>query len=40
VLEDLRRLKQLIETGEVATTRGQPSGTRSLVGRAFSRGES
>ncbi|MBM0107175.1 SRPBCC family protein [Steroidobacter sp. S1-65] len=40
VLEDLRRLKQLIETGEIATTRGQPSGARSLVGRAFSRGES
>ncbi len=40
VLEDLRRLKQLIETGEIATTRGQPSGTRSLVGRALSRGES
>ncbi|HEY0686429.1 MAG TPA: SRPBCC family protein [Steroidobacter sp.] len=40
VMEDLRRLKQLIETGEIATTRGQPSGTRSLVGRAFSRSES
>jgi hypothetical protein len=26
-------LKQLIETGEVATTRGQPSGRRSLIGR-------
>lgn len=32
--DDLRRLKQLIETGEVATTLGQPSGKRSLVGRA------
>lgn len=32
--DDLRRLKQLIETGEVATTLGQPSGRRSLVGRA------
>jgi uncharacterized membrane protein len=31
---DLRRLKQLIETGEVATTQGQPSGKRSLLGRA------
>ena len=40
VTADLRRLKQLIETGEIATTRGQPSGKRSLMGRAFSRGES
>lgn len=32
--EDLRRLKQLIETGEVPTTLGQPSGRRSLMGRA------
>jgi uncharacterized membrane protein len=31
---DLRKLKQLIETGEVATTLGQPSGKRSLIGRA------
>lgn len=31
--DDLRRLKQLIETGEVATTLGQPSGRRSLIGR-------
>jgi uncharacterized membrane protein len=40
VTEDLRRLKQLIETGEIATTRGQPSGVRSMIGRAFSKGES
>ncbi len=40
VMEDLRRLKQLIETGEVATTRGQPSGVRSMLGRVFSKGES
>ncbi|HEX7012868.1 MAG TPA: SRPBCC family protein [Steroidobacteraceae bacterium] len=33
VKEDLRRLKQLLETGEVATTLGQPSGRRSLLGR-------
>lgn len=33
VKEDLRRLKQLLETGEVATTLGQPSGARSLLGR-------
>jgi uncharacterized membrane protein len=32
VREDLRRLKQLIETGEISTTEGQPSGPRS---RAF-----
>jgi uncharacterized membrane protein len=32
--EDLRRLKQLIETGEIPTTLGQPSGRRSLLGRA------
>jgi uncharacterized membrane protein len=35
--EDLRRLKQLIEAGEVPTTRGQPSGARSVVGRTFTR---
>jgi uncharacterized membrane protein len=28
VREDLRRLKQLFETGEIATTEGQPSGRR------------
>jgi len=39
VNEDLRRLKQLLETGEVATTLGQPSGKRSLLGRlALARG--
>ena len=38
IKEDLRRLKQLIETGEIATTRGQPSGARSLVGRTFTKG--
>jgi uncharacterized membrane protein len=37
VREDLRRLKQLIEAGEVPTTRGQPSGARSVVGRTFTR---
>jgi uncharacterized membrane protein len=26
VLENLRRFKQLMETGEIATTEGQPSG--------------
>jgi uncharacterized membrane protein len=34
VQQDLRRFKQLLEAGEVATTRGQPTGRRSLVGRA------
>jgi uncharacterized membrane protein len=33
IRDDLRRLKQLIETGELATTLGQPSGRRSLIGR-------
>jgi uncharacterized membrane protein len=33
VREDLRRFKSLIETGEVPSTRGQPSGRRSFVGR-------
>ncbi len=36
--EDLRRFKQLIETGEIPTTVGQPSGKRSLVGRLLHRG--
>jgi uncharacterized membrane protein len=30
---DLRRMKQLIETGEIATTEGQPTGRRSILGR-------
>jgi len=33
IREDLRCLKQLIETGELATTAGQPSGRRSVLGR-------
>jgi uncharacterized membrane protein len=37
IREDLRRLKQLIEAGEIPTTRGQPSGARSLLGKTFSR---
>jgi uncharacterized membrane protein len=32
VREDLRRFKQLMETGEIPTTDGQPHGTRSLIG--------
>jgi uncharacterized membrane protein len=35
---DLRRFKQLIETGEVPTTRGQPHGQRTLKSRLFNRG--
>jgi uncharacterized membrane protein len=35
VNDDLRRLKQLLETGEVATTLGQPTGKRSLFGRTL-----
>jgi uncharacterized membrane protein len=31
--EDLRRFKQVMETGEIPTTRGQPTGRRSLFGR-------
>ena len=34
--EELRRFKQLVETGEVATTEGQPSGRRSPLGRLLS----
>ncbi len=37
--EDLRRFKWLIETGEIPTTIGQPSGTRGVVGRLLKRGE-
>jgi uncharacterized membrane protein len=33
IREDLRRFKQVMETGEIATTRGQPTGRRSLFGR-------
>jgi uncharacterized membrane protein len=33
VADDLRHLKQLLETGEVATTLGQSAGKRSLFGR-------
>lgn len=39
IRRDLRALKQFIETGEVATTRGQPSGARSLLGRTLTRRE-
>lgn len=38
--QDLRRFKQLIETGEIPTTTGQPSGPRSMISRLlFKQGE-
>lgn len=37
--EDIRRFRQLIETGEIATTVGQSSGRRSIVGRLLRKGE-
>ena len=40
ITRDLRALKQLLEAGEVATTRGQSSGMRSLLGRTLTRRES
>jgi uncharacterized membrane protein len=33
IREDLRRFKQFLEAGEIPTTRGQPSGRRSVFGR-------
>jgi uncharacterized membrane protein len=39
IRRDLRGLKQLLETGEVASTRGQPAGRRSLLGKALTRSE-
>ena len=35
--EDLRRFKQLIETGEIPTTVGQPRGQRSAAGPSFTK---
>lgn len=48
IRKELKRLKQFLETGEIATTRGQPVGRRSVLGRTLdqtldttaSRGES
>ncbi|GAB3461347.1 hypothetical protein GCM10027321_21890 [Massilia terrae] len=37
IRSDLRRFKQLIECGEIPTTRGQPHGKRSLKSRWFNR---
>jgi uncharacterized membrane protein len=39
VHNDLLRLKRLLETGEIATTQGQPHGERSLKGRLLSKRE-
>jgi uncharacterized membrane protein len=39
VNDDLRRFKQLLETGEIPTTAGQPTGRRSTLGRLFARGD-
>ena len=36
VSEDLRRFKRLMETGEIATTSGQPHGKRSALGKLLS----
>jgi uncharacterized membrane protein len=38
IKQDLRRFKQLIETGEIPTTKGQPSGPRSLKASLFRKG--
>jgi uncharacterized membrane protein len=38
VRENLRHFKQLLETGEIPTTTGQPSGRRSLLGRLIPEG--
>jgi len=40
IRRDLRALKQLLETGEVASTRGQPAGRRSMLGKVLTRSES
>jgi uncharacterized membrane protein len=36
VAGDLRRFKNIMEAGEIPTTAGQPSGERSLLGKAVS----
>jgi uncharacterized membrane protein len=38
VEQDLRRFKQLVETGEIPTTEGQPHGVRTLKARLFNLG--
>jgi uncharacterized membrane protein len=39
IRRDLRNLKQLLETGEVASTLGQPAGRRSVLGKVLTRSE-
>lgn len=39
IMEDLRRFKQILETNEIPTTRGQPSGRRSVLARMARRGK-
>ena len=41
VREDLRRLKQVMETGEIPTTKGQPSGPSktAIISRLLRRAE-
>lgn len=34
--DDMRNFKELMEAGEIATTKGQPTGQRSFLGRMFS----
>jgi len=38
IQEDLRRFKQLMETGETPTTEGQPSGRSAETGSGSARG--
>jgi uncharacterized membrane protein len=37
IQEDLRAFKQLTETGEIATTEGQPSGRQGIIRRTFTK---
>jgi uncharacterized membrane protein len=39
VADDLRRFKQLLETGEIPTTVGQSAGKRSAIGRLLRKGD-
>ncbi len=38
IREDMRHFKQVIETGEIPTTQGQPTGSRGLIGRTLAHG--
>jgi uncharacterized membrane protein len=39
IADDLRRFKQMMETGEIATVEGQPAGRRSPLGALLNRGK-